>query len=241
MSTIISSRPGERAEDRRLAAALLGGSSAEVIGGVGMIVLTILGLSNVAPGFMVSISNIVLGGVFLVQGGAVAAEYRDILERTSNGTIDRSEWGGGMSADMAAGVAGVVLGILAMIGTAAQMLIGVAVITFGAALAMSYGTVQRLNDLRIESYDELQPRTKHVAKQALSGAAGTQVLVGLGVIVVGIFTLVDVAPMELSLIGLLAVAASLVFSGSTVGGRFAGLFRHRTQGERNSSGPGGAG
>jgi hypothetical protein len=174
---------------------------------------------------MVSISTIILGGVFLLQGGAVAAEYREILERSSNGTIDRAEWGGGMSADMAAGVAGVVLGILGVIGIATQVLTGAAVITFGAALAMSYGTVQRLNDLRIESYDELQPRAKHMAKQALTGAAGTQVLVGLGVIVLGILTLVDVAPMDLSLIGLLAVAASLVFSGSAVGGRFAGLFR----------------
>lgn len=233
MSTIMSPRPGEhvrsaeRTDDRRLAMAFLGGSSAELIGGVAAIVLTILGLSNVAPGFMVTIATIVLGGAFLLQGGAVAAEYRDIMMRTSNTDLSRSEWGGGMSADIVAGVAGIVLGVLGLIGIATQVLIGAAVITFGAALAMSYGTVQGLNDLRLELHDELAPSTKRVARQALVGAAGTQVLVGVGVIVLGILTLVDIAPMELSLISLLIVGASLVISGSAVGGRFTGLFTRR--------------
>jgi hypothetical protein len=216
----MSSRP----EDRHLAEAVLSGSGAEVIGGVGVIVLTILGLSNVAPGFMAAISTIVLGGTMLLQGGSVAAEYSEIVSRTSNGTLETAEVGGGMTADMVAGVAGIVLGILALLGLATQVLTASAVIVFGAALAMSGGTVQRLNDLKLETYD-VQPRVQRMAHQAITGAAGTQLLVGLAVIVLGILALVGVAPLVLSLIGLLAVASSLVISGSTVGGRFVGLFR----------------
>lgn len=229
MSTIMHSRPGEhpeeRADDRRLVTAFLSGSGAEVIGGIGAVTLAIIGLSNVAPGFMVTIATIVLGAAFLIEGGAVAAEYSDILDRTSHGTLVKAEWSGGMSMDMVAGAAGVVLGILALIGIAPQVLVGASVITFGAALAMSYGTVTRLNELRIDAEEELQPKVKRVAKQALLGAAGAQVLLGVGVIVLGILVLIDIAPMELSLIGLLVVGASLIISGSAVGGRFAGLFR----------------
>ena len=229
MSTIMSPRHGERtaeerAGDRRLATAFLGGSSAEMIGGVGAIVLTIIGLSNVAPGFMVSISTIILGGTFLLQGGAVAAEYQEIMDRTSNGVLEKSEWGGGMSVDVLAGATGIVLGILGVIGIATQELTGAAVITFGAALMMSYGTVQGLNDLKLEMTDELEPRAKRAARQALLGAAGIQVLVGIGVIVLGILTVTDVAPMDLALVSLLITAASLVISASVVGGRFAGVF-----------------
>ena len=64
MSTVMMSP-----DDRHVAGSVLGGTAIEIIGGVSAVVLTILGLSHVAPGSMLAIATIALGVAFVFEGG----------------------------------------------------------------------------------------------------------------------------------------------------------------------------
>jgi hypothetical protein len=219
MSTVMMSP-----EDRHIAESVAGGTAAEIIGGIAAIVLTILGLAHVAPSLMLTIATIAIGVALVFEGGSVAAEYSRIVSRTTENTMQTVEVGGGMTAEMVAGIAGIVLGILALLGLDTLILSASAVIVYGAALALSSGVTSRLNDLKIEA-SGAHERAQRVAHEVVSAAAGTQVLIGLGAGVLGILALVGIVPTVLVLVGLLAVGTSLLLSGSAVGGRLISLFR----------------
>ena len=219
MSTVMTSR-----EDRRIAESVASGSVAEIIGGIAVIVLTILGLAHVAPSLMLTIATIAVGVALVFEGGSIASEYSRIISNTAESTLQTVEMGGGMTAEMVAGIAGIVLGILALLGLDSLTLSASAVIVYGAALTLSSGMTSRLNDLKIESSGAHQ-RAQKVAHEAVSAAAGTQVLVGLAAGVLGILALVGVVPTVLTLVGLLTVGTSLLLSGGAVGGRLISLIR----------------
>ncbi|MEJ2508744.1 MAG: hypothetical protein P8009_04545 [Gammaproteobacteria bacterium] len=211
-------------ERRHVAESVATGSTAEIIGGVAAVVLAILGLANVAPGFMLTIATIAVGAALVFEGGALAAEYSKILSSTADTTLQTTEVGGGMTAEMMGGIAGIVLGILALLGLDTMTLSASALIVFGATLAVSAGMTSRLNELKIKA-SEAHETAQKVAHEAVTAAADTQVLVGVAAAVLGILALVGIAPMPLALIGLLAVGASVLLSGSAVGGRLLAMFR----------------
>ena len=211
-------------EDRHIAESVGSGSAAEIIGGIAAIVLTILGLAHVAPSLMLTIATIAIGAALVFEGGSIAAQYSRIISKTTENSVQAIEMGGGMSAEMVAGIAGIVLGILALLGLDSLTLSASAVIVFGAAMSLGSGMTSRLNDLKIEVSGAHQS-AQRVAHEVVSAAAGTQVLVGLAAGVLGILALVGIAPMVLVLVGLLAVGTSLLLSGGAVGGRLISLFQ----------------
>jgi hypothetical protein len=219
MSTVMSTP-----EDKHIAESVGSGSAAEIIGGIAAIILTILGLAHVAPSLMLPIATIAIGVALVFEGGSVAVQYSRIISRTTENSAQTIEMGGGMTAEMLAGITGIVLGILALLGLDSLTLSASAVIVYGAALSLGSGSTARLNDLRIEVSGAHQS-AQRVAHEAVSAAAGTQVLVGLAGGVLGILALVGLAPTVLVLVGLLAVGASLLLSGGAVGGRLISLFQ----------------
>ena len=68
-------------------------------------------------------------------------------------------------------------------------------------------------------------RFGHLTREIAVAASGTQMLIGVTAIVLGILALIGVDPLTLSLVGLLAVGASILFSGSAVSGRSPGEAR----------------
>ncbi len=56
-------------------------------------------------------------------------------------------------------------------------------------------------------------------------ASGTQMLIGIATIVLGILALIGIDPVTLSLVGLLATGASILFSGSAVSSRMLSVLR----------------
>jgi hypothetical protein len=218
MSTVMTS------EDRHAAEFATGGSTAEIVGGIAAVVLTILGLAHVAPRFMLTIATIAIGAALVFEGASIAAEYATLLARTDDDTLQTTEMGGGMTTEMAAGIAGIVLGLLALLGLAPMILTPVAVIVFGAAVAFGSGMVSRLNELKIEMSGAHAP-AQRVAREAMGASAGTQVLIGLGGVVLGILALVGTVPMVLTLVALLSVGASVLLSGNAVSGWIVALVR----------------
>lgn len=98
----------------------------EAIAGVGAIVLAILGLTRILPHYMAAIGTIVVGGA-LVEGSALGVRSRRVSSALQ----------GQPSAEVLAGAAGVVLGVLALLGMAELVLLPVAVIVFGASLLIA--------------------------------------------------------------------------------------------------------
>jgi hypothetical protein len=207
--------------------AVAGGSITEAICGAATVVLAIIGLTGSGGslvGYTASIATIVFGVALLAQGGAVAARYQQLLRDTMPADWDtRSELGGGMGAEMLGGAAGVVLGVLGLLGLGAAVLIPIAVIVFGGTLLLGSAATADLGALGAPTGNE---RFAHVTRQAAVAASGTQVLVGVAGVVLGILALVGVETATVALVALLVMGASLVLTGTALSSRMVSAMRH---------------
>lgn len=211
-------------EPLRLAAT---GTTAEALGGVSAIVLGILGLAGLVPIYLGAIAVIAVGVSLLFQGGAVTARLVDLLEQVGGGELDVEELGGGLTAELVGGATGVVLGTLALLDLAPAVLVPVAIIAFGAALLLSGGGVRRMGTVatRTDVSDEVRVITQQITRKVRAEAIGAQVLIGLGVVVLGILALVGFDPATLSLVALIALGAGILMSGTALAGRWRGVVR----------------
>lgn len=229
MSTqFVEGQPRLRDEgERRLEMVGGTGSMVEALGAAAAIVLAILGLAGVLPGYMVTIATIVLGGVFLFAGGTMVTHYhrvaRDTVLPSERHHVASAEVGGGMNAESLAGVAAVALGILSLLGLAAHILEPVAMICLGAGLLLGSAATSRLHEV---GYGTVGESTRSVLRELGNMSAGGQVLVGIGAIVLGILALLGLAPLTLTLVAVLALGFAMLMSGSALGARMLGIVRH---------------
>lgn len=202
-----------------------GGSITEAICGAAVVVLAIIGLagSGSMQGWMASIATIAFGVALLAQGGAIAARYSRLLRETAPAEWDtRAELGGGMGAEFLAGGAGVVLGVLGLLGLATGTLLPIAVIVFGGALLLGSGATVDLGTLAPDIANE---RFSDISRQATAAASGAQVLLGIAAIVLGIIALVGIDTVAVTLVALLVLGSSVLFSGTALGSRMASVMR----------------
>jgi hypothetical protein len=211
-------------QERRAIEEVGGGSIVESIGGIGALVLSILGLIGFIPVTMASLAVIAAGGALLIGGGTLASQYARIFSG-ARPRLSHSIIGGGMAMESLAGFAGIVLGILSLLGIHSAIMLGAAVIILGCALLLASGAVARLTTLPIRepfgtSEQARQAEHEHyIVRDALYAASGSEALIGAGAIVLGILSLSGIAPMALILVALLAVGASILVAGSSVAGR----------------------
>lgn len=203
-------------EGQRQRGLLAGGSLAEALGGAGAVVLGILGLIGVLPVLMASISAIVIGGALLFGGGTLAARYARALSRTASDEIAEAS-AGGLAFEALCGVAGIALGILALLGIAPFTLLGVAAIVLGGGLALASGATARLEDLLQRS--GLEAGGLRSSQEALRAAGGAEVMIGLAAVVLGILSLSGVAPLTLILVAMLGLGVTVLMSGSSIASR----------------------
>ena len=194
--------------------------------GVAVIVLAILGLVHVFPVPLAALATIIFGAALLVKGVLISTEYSKILSYLSGSKLDKFELGGGMSLEIITGLAGIVLGILAVVHLASVDLVAIALIIFGVGVIMGSGVLSRLNALKLEVLDsssgQIQSRIIH---DLVSIAVGTQILAGFAAIILGIFSLLGFAPMTLNLVALLVLGADFILSGSAVSEKLLGQIR----------------
>jgi len=198
-------------EVRRSAKRIARGFSADAVTSAAALVLAILGLANVAPTYMLPIATILLGAALLVKGGSVASRFQQLIFET-DGREGEMELGGGMSAELLAGAAGIVLGILALINIVPVTLTAIAVIVFGGALLLGGGETYRLSHLHWpgQHWDE---RRLHAARVTAESAAGGESLVGIAAVVLGILALTGVNPAVLVFVGILCLGGAELVSG----------------------------
>lgn len=200
------------------------GSFVEAAAGVAVIVLAIIGIAQFGSAYLGSIAAIVLGAALMAQGGAVAAEYSKLINGFTDGALGTLELGSSVTAEMLAGLATIVLGVLGLIGFAPVVLVSAAVIAVGASLMLSIRGLRRLSTLKAQAagVSELARRT---ADAAISGAVATQLLAGAAAVVLGILALTTLGhSATLMLVGLLVLGAAIAISGTTLTGRVLRMF-----------------
>ena len=98
-------------------------SIVELVAALAVVALTILGLAEVSPPFLVAIATIVFGVGLLLYGTSALSQLNLALARYSASETGLGGVSGGWSTLFLAGVAGIVLGILALLGVSTERLI----------------------------------------------------------------------------------------------------------------------
>jgi hypothetical protein len=208
------------------------GGLADAIGGIATIVLAIIALAGVHPEVILPIAVIVFGAALLIQGGTVLSEYASIIFPAGSTAAPSEQVGvGSLSTLFLVGVAGIVLGILALLGIETGVLSAIAVIAFGSALLLSSNSVRNLYMLQSSAGRSGAPRagTELLAGEMASGSAGVQMLAGLAAIVLGILAVIGINQNILLLAALIILGATVILTGSALSGLVVGFMRSTTQ------------
>jgi hypothetical protein len=183
-----------------------GRSTAEAIGAIAAVILAVIGLAGILGNLMASIATIVIGAGILLEGWAYGASYRQVS--LANPTTGQGfGFGGPLTAEFFGGMAGIVLGILALFRTVPDMLLAVALLVYGATLLLSSLSVSQ-TFWRSASLTQSGAQTWSAAAPPMPHSG--QLLVGLGAIVLGILAVIGLAQMSLILVGLLSLAAVML-------------------------------
>ena len=228
----------EHTGEKRLLEVESGGAAVEAVGGLAVAVLSILGLAGLASESLAAITGIIFGIAMFAEGVAIATEYSGLYARVSGGLMGAVELGGGMTVEIMAGGAAIVLGVLAVVGIAPLYLLPALVITGGASLLLTAGALQRLNSLKV-SAAETPELAQRIMRVVTSSAAGGQMLAGVAAIVLGIVALASLPAaasaaaagggaiatwLILTLVGLLVLGSSIMTSGGSLVGRLIQMF-----------------
>lgn len=203
---------------------ILGGSLAEgFLSGIAL-VLTLIGLSGIYAGYMLPIATIAIGVAFLVEGLAISTRFSRLLAETSKDRLERTEFSAGLTSSFLGGTAGVVLGILSLIGVYPMVLIPVALVVFGITLMLNSGLTARLNTLESGSSEESRS-FKRIAHEAMAASAGGELMLGLGGVALGVIALSGILGVTLSLVGMLIISVSAFVTGAASTSRMLSLTR----------------
>lgn len=201
---------------------------ADVLGGVAAAVLAIVGLAGVHSEMMVAIATMIFGAALLIESGTMLSEYGHVVFPSGQtATVTHEFTGGSLSAVFTGGVAGIVLGIFALIGIHPTALTAIAVIVFGSALVFSSNALWHLHTLRhaMRSAGSWRSGSEVLAAEMTYGSTGMQALSGLAAIVLGILALIVTGSGVLTLTALLVLGTTIVLTGSAASEAVLSLMR----------------
>jgi hypothetical protein len=197
------------------------GSEAEPFGllsegaaGIATIVLAVIALTGISAAPLASIITIVVGVGLMAQAFNSAAERSKAMAAGAAGSPS-VEVGGEVMVDLLTGVAGIVLGILALVGINAVHLVPAALIVFGGALLLSGAIEMMPRPAAITSTAGGQ--TQIASYQGPVATGGLEIMVGIAAIVLGILSLIFMSSWVLVLVGFIAIGAAMLMVSATFG------------------------
>lgn len=204
----------------------IGGSALEGILGLGAVVLAVLGLAGFLPNPLAAIAVIATGAALLFEGASVGAHAKGQPQ------TERKLMMGGVGAESIAGIGAIALGVISLVGVDPMKLLPISAIVLGAGVLLSSGaTVTRATPFqqRLGSFGTLGTTTERESEvtESTFTAVGMRTLVGAVSLLLGIIGVLGVAPVNLTLISMLSIGASLLLSGVSVGARMASTMVHR--------------
>lgn len=186
------------------------GSIIEALAGIGAIVLGILGLVGIVPTVLAAVATIVVGAALVVQGAGMVARYARLISGAGT-PVQVETASSGLSVEILGGVAGIILGILALINIHSLPLMAVATIAFGGTLLLSAGMVSGLSAAGVGGNEPVAA----ASRQASIAGAGTQALIGGAGAVLGIIALVrPTHTLGLILVAMIAFGAAILLAGT---------------------------
>jgi hypothetical protein len=188
----------------------------ETIGGLALIVLSILALAQIDPETLNAVATIVAAVALIVISAGLSAA----LNRAASGTpgirtLGTNDMTSGLSGGVLGGVVAIVLGILALIGIAPATLIAVALVVFGGAVLIDFVASVQMRSLGMLSSDS-PPGSVALAVSAASISNTASIAVAVALVVLGILGLVGAGGAALSAVALLTLGAYLFLEGSAV-------------------------
>jgi hypothetical protein len=202
-------------------AVLGGGTTAEALIGLAAVALAILGIVGVVPFYMTAIGVICAGAALYIEGVASTSASSTVTESTGEYT-EQIEMSGGFAAQTLGGAAGIVLGVLALLGIAPSTLLPVAVLVMGSTLLVGGPARAHSNAAALEHSATASASARRIAAPALRSTTGILSLAGVGAVVLSILALTRAAPWGIvTLIGLLALGAAELLGGSATLSRMA--------------------
>lgn len=195
--------------------------------GIATIVLGVIALAGVNAGVLASIITIIIGVGLIVQAFNATAENSKqfTVSGTAAAAAGGAELGGEVMIDVAAGVTGVILGILALVGINAPHLVPAALIVFGGALILSGAAAAQG---RTAMTTTASGTAMQVSYQGSAAMAGLEILVGFAAVILGILSLVFESSWVLALVGFIAVGAAMLMVSATFSGAVVRLFTPAT-------------
>jgi hypothetical protein len=181
-------------------------SLGETGGGIALIVLSILALAKMDPMLLNAIAVILAGIALLIEDGSVSSKYNGALSPAYR--LQASTTPGGVSAGTLAGISGIVLGILAILGVAAVTLTAVAIVIFGAALLFDLAARAQITALMTLNWQS-SGESARSAVAAASSINSSAMLVSAALITLGILALAGLASSLLITVALLGLGAYL--------------------------------
>jgi hypothetical protein len=210
---------------QRQAQVVTGGSALEAVAGIAAIVLAIIALSTTGTFafYMTAIGTIVLGAGLVLYGSSVAvrvASATPVVESFDEDTV----LGVGVTAEVLGGLAGIVLGILALCNLVPELLLAAAMIVFGGTLIFSSGTVSEVNEI---GRPPVSDTVRQLTRRATVGAAGIQLLTGIAGVVLGILAVIGYRPWTLTQVAILCIGGGLLLAGGAVATRLMAFLGRR--------------
>lgn len=197
------------------------GLLSEGAAGIAAIVLSVIALAGISPAVLASITTIVIGVGLMVQAFNSAAGSSRGLAAGAAAAAPMTDVGGETMVDFFTGIAGVILGVLALVGINTPHLIPAALIVFGGGLLLS-GAIE----MRPKYAPIVTPggQTQLIPTQGAAATGGMEVMVGIAAIVLGILSLIFMTSWVLVLVGFIAVGAALLMVSATFSGAITRLF-----------------
>jgi len=185
------------------------GPMTEGAAGIAVIVLAILALASISPGVLTPIAAIVIGVGLLIEAANTGIEYSRVsAQGMQGGALQTAQLGADVSVELIAGVVGIVLGVLALIGAATDMhLLPASLIVFGGAMLLAGLSATSISTV---SGVDGGPGGMVAVQSELAPARGLQVLAGISAIVLGILAFVLTAGPTLLMVGFLVVGPALL-------------------------------
>lgn len=213
------SEPSPR-PSRVMSGVLVGGSTFETVCGAFAVLLSIIALAGAGSITLGAISAILVGCGLVAFSGGIAARWKEVQSRLAG--RDQKVGFGALGTEGLGGVAGIVLGVLALLGVAPVTLLCVAAIALGCGLLL--GGPGEVELERLAPADRPRPRMT----QALRASAGVMGVAGAVSAVLGILALIGVGPsLTMALVAMLVLGCGLVLGGAAAAFRFGMPLRHR--------------
>jgi hypothetical protein len=185
----------------------------ETIGGLALIALGIVSLVGIYPWLIDSINTVIAGTALLLMSVGLTGELARAYASPGRELME-SEIGSGLSAGVMAGIAGITLGILAILGIARPTLFSVAEIVFGGAVLLDFALMAQIKTARAN----IRTGAGEPARVA-SGAAGiamASIFTGVALVTLGIISVVGVRPDILVACALIVLGGYLFLKGTAV-------------------------